>query len=252
MPLSAATANPHAVVAPATPASASRWPSRRRASRQVHDPGHVPLRRVHRRRRGTLASTIGRGAARRLGPERLKGEGPFLPYGMIPTLSRPWASPAPRAWSTASAASRSWTGSAPSTTTRQPPPVDRLPPRTRSGRREGHPGPGHLRQQGPADRRLGLHLRRAAQRGGAAPGRGEVGLACARQVPFPVPGQPGRCPAPLQDGAGARAQPRPAQLRDPGTYPWTPGGYDRVRASRSGSPRSWTRPTGSWRAALTR
>ena len=92
----------------------------------------------------------------------------FLPYSRDPeTLARPWAVPARRASSTASAASRSRTSPATSTTSRS---NHEQMVRLRAAKVEAHrPGRARRRARGrprgrPAGRRLGLDLRRDHRR----------------------------------------------------------------------------------------
>ena len=89
---------------------------------QVHDPGRVPVRRVRRQRRGAVAGARRSTTCRTSrSSNAAEGDGDrSCPTTRDPeTLARPWAVPARRASSTASAASRRPTAWATSATTRR-------------------------------------------------------------------------------------------------------------------------------------
>ncbi len=148
-------------------------------------------------------------------PNAVKGEGTFLPYGRDPeTLQPPVGDPRharPRAPHRRPREARRPRHR--QLRRGQPPPDDRVPPRQGRGHREGHPGPGGLRAGvgRPADRRLGLHLRRAAQRGGAAsrprasPSRTRTSGTSSRSRPTSATscGASGRCWSPSSTSASS-------------------------------------------------
>ena len=223
------------------PASASTCAIEACAHRaQVHDPGHLPVRRVPRQRRRAVADprrsttcpTISV-AERRQGRRR-----PFLPYERDPeTLARPWAIPGTpglehRIGGLEKADVTGNVSYDPDNHHRMTllraqkvaGIADDIPPLEVFGPEEGD-----LLVLGWGSTYGAIRTRRRA-----AAGPGPVGRPRPPALPQPVPGQHRRRPAALPAGAHPGDQPRPARRCCSGRRSWsTPSGYNRVRASRS-------------------